>query len=135
MLTGGAEAARDISSEYAKVRHQFGKPIGSFQAISHPLAEMAVRCESAVAALFYAAVCVRDQLRERDLYCAVARSVAHTANYENAKAAMQVHGGYGQTYEYLPHFYLKRAVIYGLTGGGVETDEAEILAAESILSD
>ncbi len=133
-LTGGAEAVRDLSAQYAKERHQFGKPIGMFQAVAHPLADMAVRCEASLAALFYAAVCVRDQLPERDLYCAAARSVAYRGAYDSASASMQVHGGYGQTYEYLPHFYLKRAVIYGLTGGGVEPDDAEVLAADSILS-
>ncbi|MDB5446255.1 MAG: hypothetical protein JWQ97_1572, partial [Phenylobacterium sp.] len=51
----------------------------------------------------------------------------------NAKAAMQVHGGYGQTYEYLPHFYLKRAMIYGQVGGGVEADEALVLAAPALM--
>lgn len=132
MLTGGAEAVRDLTAEYAKVRHQFGRPIGAFQAIAHPCADMAVRCEAALACLFYAAVCVRDGLPERDLYAASARSVAYHANYLNAQASMQVHGGYGQTYEYLPHFYLKRAMIYGLVGGGAEADEAEVLRAESL---
>jgi alkylation response protein AidB-like acyl-CoA dehydrogenase len=134
VLTGGAEAVRDISSDYAKVRHQFGKPIGSFQAIAHPLADMAVRCEASLACVLYAAVCGRDGLPERDLYAASARSVAYHACYSNSASSMQVHGGYGQTYEYMPHFYLKRAMIYGLVGGGVETDEAEIYAAESVFS-
>jgi alkylation response protein AidB-like acyl-CoA dehydrogenase len=132
VLTGGAEAVRDIAGEYAKVRHQFGQPIGRFQAVAHPIAEMAVRAESALACLFYAAVCQRDGLAERDLFCASARSVAFHANYLNAKAAMQVHGGYGQTYEYLPHFYLKRAMIYGQVGGGVEADEDLVLAAPAL---
>jgi alkylation response protein AidB-like acyl-CoA dehydrogenase len=127
MLTGGAEAVRDLSAEYVKVRHQFGRPIGAFQAIAHPCADMAVRCEAALSCLFYASVCVRDGLAERDLYTASARSVAYHAAYDNAAASMQVHGGYGQTYEYLPHFYLKRAMIYGLVGGGVEVDEAAVV--------
>jgi len=133
VLTGGAEAVRDLSAEYAKVRHQFGQPIGRFQAIAHACAEMAVRAESALACLFYAAVCVRDDLPERDLYCASARSVAFHASYLNAKASMQVHGGYGQTYEYLPHFYLKRAMILGQAGGGVEADEALVLSAPALM--
>jgi alkylation response protein AidB-like acyl-CoA dehydrogenase len=133
MLTGGSEASRDLSVEYAKVRHQFGRPIGSFQAIAHPCADMAVRSDAARSCLFYAAVCLRDGSSERDLYTAAARSVAYNAAYSNATASMQVHGGYGQTYEYLPHFYLKRAMIYGLAGGGVEADEAAVLAADYML--
>jgi len=133
MMTGGAEAVRDLTAEYVKVRQQFGQPIGRFQAVAHPCADMAVRAESALACLLYAAVCVRDGRPERDLYCASARSVAHRANYENARASMQAHGGYGQTWEYLPHFYMKRAMILGRVGGGVEADEARVLAAPSVL--
>ncbi|MBV9510840.1 MAG: acyl-CoA/acyl-ACP dehydrogenase [Caulobacteraceae bacterium] len=132
-LTGGAEAVRDISAEYAKTRHQFGKPIGSFQAIAHPCADMAVRSEAALACLYYAAVCLRDGRPETGLYSAAARSVAFNAAYANATASMQLHGGYGQTYEYLPHFYVKRAMIYGLIGDGVETDEGSVLAGEPLL--
>ncbi|MBV9995873.1 MAG: acyl-CoA/acyl-ACP dehydrogenase [Caulobacteraceae bacterium] len=132
VLVGGAEACRDLSAEYAKTRHQFSRPIGSFQAIAHPCADMAVACEAALSCLLYAAVCVRDGAPERDLYSASARSVAYHAAYGNAAASMQVHGGYGQTYEYLPHFYLKRAMIYGLVGGGVEADEAAVLQAASL---
>jgi hypothetical protein len=134
VLTGGAEAIRDLSVEYAKVRHQYGRPIGSFQAIAHPCADMAVRAEASLSLLYYAAVCARDGLSERDLYAASARSVAHNAAYQGAAASMQVHGGYGQTYDYLPHFYLKRAVIYGLAGGGVEADEAAIFAADALFA-
>jgi alkylation response protein AidB-like acyl-CoA dehydrogenase len=134
ILTGGAEAVRDLTADYAKIRHQFGKPIGSFQAIAHPCADMAVRCDAALACLYYAAVCVRDDLPDRDLYAASARSVAHHGAYLNAQASMQVHGGYGQTYEYMPHFYLKRAMMYGLVGGGVEADEAAIFNADSVFS-
>ena len=133
VLTGGAEAVCAVSVDYAKIRHQFGRPIGSFQAISHPLAKMATRNEAALACLYYAAVCVRDGKEGRDLYAASARSVAYHACYDNAAASMQIHGGYGQTYEYMPHFYLKRAMIYGLAGGGVAADEADILAADSLL--
>ncbi len=132
-LTGGAEAVCAVSTEYAKVRHQFGKPIGSFQAIAHPLAKMATRNEAALACLYYAAVCVRDGKPDRDLFTASARSVAYYAGYDNAVASMQIHGGYGQTYEYMPHFYLKRAMIYGLVGGGVAADEADVLEADSII--
>ena len=134
MLTGGAEALRDIAAEYAKVRHQFARPIGSLQAIAHPCADMAVRAEAALASLYYAAVCQRDGLSERALYAGATRSVAYRANYENATAAIQVHGGYGQTYDYLPHFYLKRAMIFELAGEPVAADEYRIFSSRAILA-
>lgn len=133
VLTGGAEASRDMSAEYAKVRQQFGKPIGSFQAIAHPIAQMAVRCEAAFSILQFASVWVRDRKRQPTMYAAAARSVAQNAAYENAVASMQVFGGYGQTYDYLPHLFLKRAMIYRQLGGGVEADDAAVLDADSTL--
>jgi alkylation response protein AidB-like acyl-CoA dehydrogenase len=134
VLTGGAEAIRDLSVEYAKVRHQYGHPIGAFQAVAHPIADMGVRAEAALSLLYYASVCTRDGLPERDDFSAAARSVAYNAAYLGAAASMQVHGGYGQTWDYLPHFYLKRAMILGLVGGGVEADEAAIFAADALFA-
>jgi alkylation response protein AidB-like acyl-CoA dehydrogenase len=133
MLTGGAEATRDISAEYAKTRQQFGHPIAVFQAISHRCADMAVDCEAAAAILQYAAVCVRDAHPEAELYAAAAKTVAGNAARNAAAGAMQIFGGYGQTYEYLPHFYLKRAHIYDALGGGPRADAEPILAAASTL--
>lgn len=131
MLTGGAEATRDLAAEYAKVRMQFGRVIGSYQAISHPCAEMAVDAEASVSILQYAAVCVRDGSEEAEMYTAAAKLVAGEAARKAGIAAMQVHGGYGQTYEYLPHFYLKRAHIYQALGGGWRGAAAPVLDASS----
>jgi alkylation response protein AidB-like acyl-CoA dehydrogenase len=133
MLTGGAEAIRDLSAEYAKVRQQFGKAIGSYQAISHKCAVMAVDCEASMAVLYYAAVCVRDGSPEAELYTAAAKLTAGSAARNAAAASMQIHGGYGQTYEYLPHFYLKRAHIYQALGGGERAVGVPVLAARSTL--
>jgi len=131
MLTGNAEATRDLSAEYAKTRIQFGHPIAVFQAISHKCADMAVDCEASAAILQYAAVCVRDGSSEAELYSASAKYVAGNAARNAAANSMQIHGGYGQTYEYLPHFFLKRAHIYQSLGEGA--DAAVILAAASTL--
>lgn len=133
MLTGGAEATRDLSAEYVKVRTQFGRPIGSYQAVSHPCAEMAVDAEASAAILQYAAVCVRDGSEEAEMYTAAAKMVAGDAARKAAAASMQVHGGYGQTYEYMPHFYLKRAHIYQALGGGVAAERVPIINAKSTL--
>jgi alkylation response protein AidB-like acyl-CoA dehydrogenase len=133
MLVGGAEATRDISAEYAKVRQQFGHPIAVFQAISHKCADMAVDCEASVAVLQYAAVCMRDGSAEAELYTAAAKVVAGHAARNAAASAMQIFGGYGQTYEYMPHFYLKRAHIFEALGGGAHVSGAPVLAAASTL--
>ena len=131
MLTGGAEAVLNVAAEYAKVRTQFGHPIAVFQAISHRCADMAVDCEASASILQYAAVCVRDASPEAELYSAAAKMVAGNAARTSAAGAMQIHGGYGQTYEYMPHFYLKRAHIYQLLGGGGE--RAPIIDAAATL--
>lgn len=133
MLVGGAEASRDISVEYAKTRQQFGRPIGEFQAISHRCAKMAVECEASLALLHYAAVAARDGAAEAETYCAAARLVAGNTAREAAENAMQIFGGYGQTYDYLPHFYLKRAHIYQALGDGGAAEGESILAAPSVL--
>lgn len=133
MLVGGAEATRDISTVYAKTRQQFGRAIGEFQAISHRCARMAVECEASLALLHYAAVAARDGAAEAQTYCAAARLVAGNTARNAAADAMQIFGGYGQTYDYLPHFYLKRAHIYQALGDGGEAESATILAATSVL--
>lgn len=133
MMAGGAEATRDLTAEYAKVRHQFGKPIASFQAISHPCALMAVACEEATSIVQFAAVCVRDNVERPGLYAAAAKMIAAKAAYENAAASMQIHGGYGQTYDFLPHFFLKRAMILRALGGASAVETASILEASATL--
>lgn len=130
-LTGMAEGARDLSADYARERQQFGRPIGSFQGIAHPCADMAVRCEAALSMLMFASVCVRDGQEMPGLYASAFRAVAADAAYRNAVAAMQIFGGYGQTYEYLPHFFLKRAVLLRAFGGGMEADLRRVHAAEA----
>jgi alkylation response protein AidB-like acyl-CoA dehydrogenase len=133
ILTGGLEATRDLSAEYAKVRVQFGRPIGSYQAISHPCAQMAVDAEASASILLYAAVCVRGSDEQADVYTAAAKLLSAEAALKAAVASIQLHGGYGQTYEYMPHFYLKRAQLYGALGGGAAAACGPIIDAQSTL--
>jgi alkylation response protein AidB-like acyl-CoA dehydrogenase len=127
MLTGGLEATAHLAVEYAKLRQQFGRPIGAFQAVSHACVDMAVDAEAAGAILQYAAVCVRDGSDEAELYSAAAKLVAGRGACRAAAAAMQVFGGFGQTYESLPHFYLKRAHLYQALCGGLSGDCAAVI--------
>ncbi|WP_430330785.1 acyl-CoA dehydrogenase [Rhodococcus sp. ACT016] len=106
--------------EYAKIREQFGKPIGSFQAIKHLCAEMLCRVEQARAVAWDAAVAAEDALPDPDtghsgdselpIAAAVAAAVALDAAVSNAKDCIQILGGIGFTWEHDAHFYLRRAV-------------------------
>src|ERR1700712_1644336 len=95
MLAGVAEASRDVSVGYAKVRQQFGQAIGGFQAIKHKLSDMAVRCEAATTSAFHAALSVRQGLASAVLDSAAAKAVAGEAAMENSSHCVQVHGGMG----------------------------------------
>jgi len=97
------------ASEYAKVREQFGRPIGSFQAVKHLCAEMLIRAELAAAVAWDAAECADDP-HQHPLAAAVAAALALDAAVENAKDCIQVLGGIGFTWEHDAHLYLRRAV-------------------------
>ncbi len=131
LQVGHAAAALDLAVAYAKERQQFGKPIGSFQAIKHMCADMLVRAEVARAAV-QAAACLADapdvatseatvtgctprQLVERSI--SGAKVLADEAAITNARAAIQVHGGMGFTWEVPLHLHLKRARVLSTTFG------------------
>jgi alkylation response protein AidB-like acyl-CoA dehydrogenase len=101
------------ATEYAKVREQFGKPIGSFQAIKHMCAEMLLRSEQAAVAAGDAAGAVDSDDRQRSLAAAVAAATGIEAAKANAKDCTQVLGGIGITWEHDAHLYLRRA--YGIS--------------------
>jgi alkylation response protein AidB-like acyl-CoA dehydrogenase len=109
-LVGTAQGALDTASAYALERHQFGVPIGSFQAVKHLLADMYVRVELARSAT-YAAAAILDDARAGDPATAAstAKLLAGEAGIGNGTAAVQVLGGMGFTWEMLPHYFLKRA--------------------------
>ncbi len=107
---GIASHLADMSAEYAKSRIQFDRPIGSFQAVKHLLADMVVRVEIARASV-YAAAAHLDEPTDSGLArtIAVAKTLAGEAAIANGKAATQVHGGMGYTWEVDVHLYMKRA--------------------------
>jgi alkylation response protein AidB-like acyl-CoA dehydrogenase len=128
-LVGIALAVTDMAVEYAKGREQFGRPIGSFQAVKHLLADMLVRAEVARAAV-HAAACTLDDSGSAEARRAVAgaKLLAGEAAVANGKAAIQVQGGMGFTWEADVHLYLKRAA--GLSTLFGQADElAEAMAA------
>lgn len=113
-LTGMSEEARDLAVDYAKMREQFGRPIGSFQAIKHRCADMAIRTEIALAQLYRASVTARDQAADAGFHAAAAFQLANRAAQENAAAAIQIHGGIGFTAECDVHWLLKRAHVMAM---------------------
>ena len=106
---GGARRCLELSVEYAKVRHQFGRPIGSFQAIKHRCADMLVRVESARAAAYYAAWAAAEESNELPAVASLARAYCSEAYSWVAGETIQVHGGIGFTWEHDAHLYFKRA--------------------------
>ena len=125
---GLSEAVLDIACAYAKERQQFGKPIGSFQAVKHMLADMLVRTEVARAAVYAAAVTVDDpSVGDEVRAVSAAKVTAGEAAMRNGKAAIQVHGGMGFTWEIDAHLYLKRAWVLD-THFGTPEDHCELLA-------
>ena len=103
------EQLLEMTTEYVKQRVQFGRPIGSFQALKHRLADMMVEVEAAKSAAWYAA-CVADEGGEELAEAAaIAKSYCCDAFYDCAANAIQLHGGIGFTWEHDAHLYFKRA--------------------------
>lgn len=110
LCVGIAGAVCDLAVEYAKGRRQFGRPIGSFQAVKHLCADMLVRAEAARAAVEAAAVTVdQPDVGDAERAAAGAALLAAEAAVANAKTSIQVHGGMGFTWEVPVHLYLMRA--------------------------
>jgi alkylation response protein AidB-like acyl-CoA dehydrogenase len=108
-LCGTAQRALEMSVEYAKARQQFGRPIGSYQAVAHKCADMLVQVESAKSLTYYAAWAVDNDVAEAPLAAAMAKAYASDAARLVCGAAIQVHGGIGFTWEHDAHLYFKRA--------------------------
>lgn len=108
--TGIADALLQMTLEHVKTRHQFGRPIGSFQAIKHRLADMLVELERARSAARYAAAVHDEDPEEARLAIAVAGAVCSDAAVHAAHEAVQLHGGVGFTWEHSAHSYFRRVL-------------------------
>lgn len=108
-LCGMSHRMVEIAVEYAKQREQFGKPIGSFQAIKHMLATVQVKTEFARPAVYRAAHSVAHDLPSRPIDVSQANAAASEASNLAAKTALQVHGAIGYTWEVDLHLWMKRA--------------------------
>ncbi|MGA8330606.1 MAG: acyl-CoA dehydrogenase, partial [Mycobacterium sp.] len=108
---GVARWATDTAADYAKIREQFGRPIGQFQAVKHKCAEMIAVTERATAAVWDAARAVDDSCEHLEFAAAVAATLAPAAAQHCTQDCIQVHGGIGFTWEHDTNVYYRRALI------------------------
>jgi alkylation response protein AidB-like acyl-CoA dehydrogenase len=106
---GGAQKCLEMAVEYAKVRVQFGRPIGSFQAIKHKCADMLLEVESGKSAAYYAAWAAGEDNEELPVVASLAKAYVSDAYFHAAAENIQIHGGIGFTWEHDAHLYFKRA--------------------------
>ncbi|EID11778.1 acyl-CoA dehydrogenase family protein [Mycolicibacterium phlei] len=106
---GGAQAALDMTIGYLNVRQQFGRAIGSFQAIKHRCADLLVEVESARSAAAYASAAVASGADDASVAASIAKVYCSQAFYHVAAECIQMHGGIGFTWEHPAHLYFKRA--------------------------
>ena len=114
---GGAQRCLDMAIEHATHRHQFGRPIGSFQAIQHRCADMLVDVESARSAAFSAGMAAGRSDEEASLSVSMAKAVGTDGYFRVAASALQVFGGLGFTWDNDAHLHLRRAVASGTLFG------------------
>jgi alkylation response protein AidB-like acyl-CoA dehydrogenase len=106
---GVAQKAMEMAVEYARDRKQFGRPIGSYQAVSHRCAQMLLEVEGSRSAAYYAGWCADAEPDSLPEAASMAQAYSSDAGWRVCGSALQVHGGIGFTWEHDLHFYLKRA--------------------------
>ncbi len=126
-MLGASRKSLEMSTDYAKVRKQFGQFIGQFQAVKHKLSEMLVAVENAHAAVYYAAWAQDADAADAALAASVAKSFVNGASRKVCGEAIQVHGGIGFTWEYDLHLYFKRAKYFEPLYGDLEEHRERVL--------
>jgi alkylation response protein AidB-like acyl-CoA dehydrogenase len=126
---GGARRALELAVEYAKVREQFGRVIGSFQAVKHKCADVLLSVEAATSAARAAAAAIDEQSEERGALAHLALSLASEAYVHATTENIEVHGGIGFTWEGSAHLYYKRAIA-GTTSLGSPAEQRSAMLAE-----
>jgi hypothetical protein len=128
---GIAQKALELGVEHAKTREQFGRKIGVYQAVSHPLADTYVESELARSLAYWAAWCVAEDDEQAPIAVAAAKAYAGDAAVAACERAIQVHGGMGFTWEHVLHRYYKRALWIQAFGGYARVHRARV--AEHLL--
>jgi alkylation response protein AidB-like acyl-CoA dehydrogenase len=114
---GVAQKAMEMAVDYARERKQFGRPIGSYQAVSHRCAQMLLEVEGSRSAAYYAAWCADAEPESLPTAASMAKAYSSDAGWRVCGSSLQVHGGIGFTWEHDLHFFLKRAKTNGLLFG------------------
>jgi alkylation response protein AidB-like acyl-CoA dehydrogenase len=127
VLVGVADRLLALAAQYAKDRSQFGKPIGSFQAVKHHLADALVRVEFARPMVYRAAWSLSAGEPDAGLHCSMAKAMASDAATLAARTALQVHGAIGYTWEHDLHLWMKRAWALAASWGDAATHRARVL--------
>jgi alkylation response protein AidB-like acyl-CoA dehydrogenase len=128
LMTGVAARVLDNSVTYAGQRTQFGKPIGSFQAIKHKCADMAVAVEASRSAAYYASWALAEDAPDRAKAVSIAKSFCGDAARFVCNEGIQIHGGIGFTWELGLHFYLRRAKVLEYSYGDAAYHRERVLA-------
>jgi alkylation response protein AidB-like acyl-CoA dehydrogenase len=129
---GVAQRALDLGVEHAKTRVQFGKPIGTYQAVSHPLAQTYTDVELSRSLVYWAAWCVAEEDERAPLAAAAAKAFATEAAVVACERSIQVHAGIGFTWEHPLHRFYKRAL--WLEGFGGRPAELRLEVADALLA-
>ena len=116
----------EMAVEHARDRKQFGRPIGVFQAVSHPCAQMLLETEGARSAVLFAAWALDHSPEEAPLAAAMAKAYASDAGWRVPAAALQVLGGIGFTWEHDLHFWLKRGRANAAAAGDARSHRARV---------
>lgn len=125
--TGGTQRALDMTVDYVKVRTQFGRPIGSFQALKHRLADALLKTESSRSASYYAAWANDAGAEDAGFASSVAKAYVSDAFLSVAGECIQMHGGIGYTWEHDAHLWFKRATANAALLGSAEFHRARAL--------
>ena len=123
---GGAQKVLEMAVEYAKVRVQFGRPIGSFQAIKHKCADMLLEVESAKSAAYYGMWCAAEMNDELPSVASLAKAYCSEAYFHAAAENIQIHGGIGFTWEHDMHIFFKRATSSAASFGDAATNREAV---------
>jgi alkylation response protein AidB-like acyl-CoA dehydrogenase len=127
-LLGSASRVLDLAVEYAKDRVQFGRPIGSFQAVKHRCADMLVDVEGMRSTVYWAAWCIGANDADASVSASTAKIWCSDASKRVMASALQVHGGIGFTWEHDLHFFLKRAQLDQLAFGDASAHRERLAA-------
>lgn len=133
MTSGACRRIFETTVQYAKVREQYGRPIGSFQALKHRFVDLYIAVERATALVYHAALTIAEDAPDRSVATAAAKAAAGDAQRLLAQDGLQLHGGIGYTWEHDLHFLLKRAKAGDALFGGAVAQRAALVRLLGVL--